>query len=947
MAHSKQSITTKILPVALSVATALSANQVFAVEVSNEQKEQEVEKIVVTGSLINRQMVYEGKAPIQTLDNEILTASGISQTSDALKNLTVNTGSTLAIEQSEAQGTSQFSLRGLGLGSSLTLINGRRGGVAPVTNGAGNFFFDINSLPVNMIERIDVMTDGASATYGSEAVAGVANIVTRQMDGFEVSGGYSTASNVSQNLGIAFGEEGEKGAFSVFATHYRQDHNFRTDFDWVVDRVTMPGGDIFSGRHTSGTGSPGSYTLAVLDPASGLYDEAPNGIQVPDANCEAAGGYLKGDTCRMSFADQRTIIPDEARTQVFATGNYEFDNGVNFFIELGYSVNKITDRVGAFVFDNGNLATGEGFHIPGDHPFNFWVEDPSTPGGLMYVDPSNPGWADGTLQAADLAATARPLGDEVNGDNAGKLEREFKNTRILTGLQFDITEDWAGTATYMHSDNTFTEIEPHNYIVPEFTRLVEEGLWNPFGTRLTNPDLVSPKNGATAGNSPDIQQLFDSYGVQRRQTKNTVAELLISGDLMEIDAGFVPLAMGIQYRNLEYDRTPDSLEAAQLGNRAAREFRVSGKQDVYAIFAETIVPVGDTGELQFAARYEDYGDGVDTFDPKIAGEFEITDWLNVRGSWGTSFQAPTLTQVAGEQTFGTLTDFEVRENGQSVCRQSSTENTNTVQKRVGSESLKPQHAQNLNLGFLLAPTENLDVSIDFWHYQYEDLIGVDANGQSLVNSTCYNADGSFREGQAPIESDRVQRNAAGWLVSTTSNFINIGEVEAQGIDLSATYRMDTDEIGRFVFDAKATLGTAFDADVDGDGVFEDRLGYRNSDLDAFAPQPKLRWTFTTSWNMDNHRANLAFRYIDSFKQDENPTQPMADVDSWLTLDAQYSYTFEQLIGSGSTNVMIGANNLTDQDPPALVGAGVIRPGYEGTIHDIRGRQVYVKFKHTF
>jgi len=947
MIYSQHKISSKLLPVALSVATALLASNVFAEEIKEEIKTQEVERIVVTGSLLNRKMVYEGRAPVQELDRDALVSSGITQTSDALKNLTVNSGSTLALEQSEAQGTSQFSLRGLGLGSSLTLINGRRGGVAPVTNGAGNFFFDINSLPVNMIERIDVLTDGASATYGSEAVAGVANIITRKIDGFEISGGYSQASNTAKDIGLAFGGEGERGQFSVFATHYKQDHNFRTDFDWIVDRITAPGGDVFAGRHTSGTGSPGSYTLAELDADSGLFNKVSNGIQVPDADCEAAGGLLKGDTCRMLFADQRTIIPDEERNQIFASANYMFDNNVNFFTEFGFSNNKITDRVGAFVFDNGNLAAGEGFHIPGDHPFNFWVEDQNVAGGLKYVDPSDPGWANGTLQGAELAATARPLGDEVNGENAGKLERVFRNTRILMGVEFDITENWSAVASYMYSDNLFTEIEPHNYILPIFTGLVEDGLWNPFGTRLSDPSLISPKDGTTAGNSEDIQSQFDGYGVQSRQTETTVAEVIVSGDLMEIDAGIIPLAFGVQYRDLSYDRTPDSLEAAQLGNRAAREFRVHGTQDVYALFAETLIPIGDIGEIQLAARYEDYGNGIDTFDPKISGFFELTDAISIRGSWGTSFQAPTLTQVAGEQTFGTLTDFEVQENGQSVCRQNSSENTNTVQKRIGSSDLKPQHAANYNLGLMFSPTDNLNFSVDYWNYVYEDLVGLDANGQSLVNSTCYNPDGSFREGLAAIPTERVQRNAAGWLVSTTSNFINIGEVEAAGFDLSATYNLDTNSAGTFVFDAKATIATKFDADVDGDGSFENRLGYRNSDLDAFAPQPKLRWTFVTNWRLDNHSANIAVRYIDKFKQDENPTDPIADVASWTTVDAQYSYMFNKLFGQGDTTFIVGTNNVFNEDPPALVGAGVIRPGYEGTAHDVRGRMVYVKFKHTF
>ncbi|WP_158658130.1 TonB-dependent receptor plug domain-containing protein [Agarilytica rhodophyticola] len=924
------------------------------------QSNSDVEEVIVTGSLISKPSVFDGRAPVQSLDAEALRSSGVTQTSDSLKNLTVNSGSTLAIEQSEAQGTSQFSLRGLGLGSSLTLINGRRAGVAPITNGAGNFFFDINSLPVTMIQRIDVLTDGASATYGSEAVAGVANIITRSgFEGFEITAGASDASNTSYDFGFALGSAGERGHFNVFGAYYKQDHNFRTDFDWVVERVTDPNGDgsPLDGRHISGTGSPGSYRRAVeVSPGSGIFERLDGATQVADADCEAAGGFLDGNTCRMLFADQRTIIPDEERFQIFAEANYQFTDQVEFFSEISFSVNEVTDRIGAFVFDNGNLAEGEGFLIPADHPFNFWTDDDND-GVLTYIDPSE--WDPNIHTAVALAATARPLGNEVNGAGAADLEREFRNTRILTGLNLELPGSWSATTSWMYANNQFTEVEPHNYIVDQFTALVASGRWNPFGTRLSNPGLVTPKFldasnpnfGATAANSADVQSLFDGFGVQSRETETSVVEFIASGDAFDFASQAVPVAVGVQYRNLEYTRTPDSLEAAQEGNRGAREFRVSGRQDVYAIFAEALLTFGDVAEVQLAARYEDYGSNIDTFDPKISAKLRINDQLSFRGSWGTSFQAPSLTQVAGEQTFGTLSDAR-DDNG--LCDQNANENNNTIQRRVGSDGLAPQNATNYNLGILFTPTDELQFGLDYWNYVYEDLIGLDSNAQTIVDLSCRNEDGTFRQGLPPRQISSLVRNSAGQPVSTTSNFINIGEVEAAGIDLNASYFLNTDNAGQLIFDLKATYITKFDADVDGDGIFEDRKGFRNSDLDAFAPQPELRWVASTTWNFGNSSANIALRFIDEFVQDQGTDlDPSFDplVDSWTTLDASYTYTFSQLVGDGDTTLSIGANNITDEDPPELsVDPGsneIIRPGYEGTIHDIRGRQVFIKVKHSF
>ena len=171
------------------------------------------EEVVVTGSHIKRSNL-EGSAPVQVLDKATISAAGAATVQDLVVDLPVNTGTIINDEQSSLAGTTQFNLRGLGLGSTLTLINGRRAGKSAVADGGGNFFFDINQLPLAMIDRIDVQTDGASAIYGSEAVAGVVNVVTRKgFEGFEVSANYENATNSAGSLNIAGGAWGDNGGF--------------------------------------------------------------------------------------------------------------------------------------------------------------------------------------------------------------------------------------------------------------------------------------------------------------------------------------------------------------------------------------------------------------------------------------------------------------------------------------------------------------------------------------------------------------------------------------------------------------------------------------------------------------------------------------------------------------------------------------------------------------
>jgi len=213
----------------------LSAVPAFA----QDDPDQYEDVIVVTGSLIrSRNKDFKTPSPVQTLDKSKFADTGAVRVQDLFKGITANSGSQLANSQNNLQGLSQFSLRGLGIGSTLTLINGRRAGLAPVTDSSGQLFTDSNQYPVNMIERIEVLTDGASSTYGSEAVAGVVNIYTRDnFEGFEITSEARTSIVDSLQVGAGFGADiGDgRGHIIAFANHFIQDGASRDEFDFIAD----------------------------------------------------------------------------------------------------------------------------------------------------------------------------------------------------------------------------------------------------------------------------------------------------------------------------------------------------------------------------------------------------------------------------------------------------------------------------------------------------------------------------------------------------------------------------------------------------------------------------------------------------------------------------------------------------------------------------------------
>ena len=926
---------------------------------TSEAVEPVLEEVVVVGSLIRRRVVYEGRAPVQTLDADLFESVGAAQPVDVLSSLTANTGSYLATQQNYLQGVAQFSLRGVGLSSTLTLINGRRAGFAPVSNDVGQSFFDINTLPVLLIERVEILRDGASATYGSQAVAGVANIVTRRgFSGLEITGGYRTASNRGYDLNLAAGLEGPRGYVSVYGAWLGQDENFRREFDWLIPRVVDPDGDgdIVEGSFDSGRGSPGSFRRAVANGDGSYAPYRVGGVdapRIPDPDCRAGGGYPSGSLCRMDFSDQRTMIAAEQRAQYYADAEYTLTGGLTVFSEIGYSLNEVTDRVGNMLLFRGNVEGTNEFFVPAEHPFNFWT-DPDNDGVLTYVDPSD--WTPGVHEAVPLGYFGRPLGAEAAGQNSGDELRDFENLRVMAGLEAELPGGWTGEGYFSHASSDLAVSSERHWIAAEFARAVAEGQWNPFGTRLVAPDLVTPKTvqedglapalaGRRAANDPGTRRAFESVRTESAASVQNVAEFVASGDLFEWRGQPVTLATGAQYRDLQYSYRPDPLNAAGEGPREIRDFAREADQRVWAVFAESLMYPGDRSELQLAVRHERYDQAGGSTDPKIAAQFYANDWLSLRGSWGTSFQAPSVFQAAGNTSSRTLTD-PFRFDGQGVGRCTvgpSGEILNrgdnfAVVTVLRGGGLKPQTARLANIGLLVQPRNNSAVSLDYWTLDYTSVIAQGRSFQAIVDDDCRD-DGRTSD-------PRIQRDSSGQLSVVTTDYENVGAVSSAGLDVNAYYDF-LSAAGDIRLSADATLLTRFDVDSAGRG-FTDQLGNRN-DTNGFAPTPELRLNLGLTWRHGPHAAALTVRHIDSYKNDEVASLPK--IAAWTTLDANYGYELTNLPGSGETTLFLGARNLTDKDPPPLptgrdgVHRHNLRPGYDGFVHDIKGRTLYIRFRY--
>lgn len=911
---------TKLNFTAYAAAVAVLATSMTTLNVTSAQAQtradEPVDLIVVTGSNLRRKKDYSSPSPVQTVGGEELANTGTVKMQDLFKGLTSNSGSQTSNRQNNLQGVSQFSLRGLGIGSTLTLLNGRRAGLSPVTDDTGQLFTDINQFPVNMIERIEVLTDGASANYGSEAVAGVVNIITRDdFEGLELTAETRDSTHSSNQIGLAMGSRFDRGDFQIFVNRYSQDGNFRGDIDFIKARDANNANDAdfnFGGVFNSGTGAPGKFNRNVVD-AEGEF----LGNTLADPDCVAAGGILRGSSCRYNFIDQRRIIAEEERLQIFSQIDFDVNDRVSFFGEMSFSQNEIRDGIGGAVLRR--TTTNGGFLVPADHPFNFFVADGTN--NISYVNPSV--WDDNTHTAVPVVYQGRVFGKAFDGDNADDIVTTFQNLRFLSGLDIDLNENWILSTSFQSADNSYTRQQPRDFDTDNFQTSLTEGKWNPFGTAIVSPDLVSPKSGGgaeTAGNTNADLLSFSTTINEVGSVEQDVFELILSGETdIQLDGGNVAVAVGYQKRDVTIEYTPDGRRQSGDNGRNEREGIItSSKQTADAYFAEALLPVSDRLEAQIAARFEDYGDkGGDTFDPKISLRYDVSDAWTTRASYGTSYQAPSIRQVSGAVGSAGVTD-PINPNDGTF---------NVTVFTSGSPNLEPQSATNYNIG-LVGRLNALDISFDYFNYEYEDLILPGGSAQSIVTAAPNGA--------------AVQRDESGQLNAVFTGFENRGDATMSGIDVNAVYDAEWFTNGDLSFNANLTLITEFTstefAGLDGNGELK---GSRNNG-NAFGSTPDMKVNLGATWVKDNHTTNVTVRHIGSYEDDQaDADSSYRDIDAQTTVDLRYTYALDML--DGETEIFFGAVNLLDEDTPELDS----RPLFDTEVHDPRGRQLYAGVKQSF
>ena len=911
-------------------------------------------EIVVTGSLI-RGTPEDAAQPVDTFRAEDLEIGGVSSPLEFIKDLPQVGGVLGDTNQFSSaaqgrQGLGSINLRGLGPQRTLVLFNGRRTLTAPgaVTGGFG----DTNTIPLFALDRIEILKDGAAATYGSDAIAGVANFVSkRNFNGVEIRGDYDSIRGSDGNWTASVLAGADFGALNLMAGVGWQHRS-------ELSTLERPYGSLPYDVNPSGWSALATPGTFVVVGAGGTVPIGPGTFLEPDVGCNDLGGVADGVLCRFSFMPFNNLVEEEDRYQGYIQADIALSDTLSFHMEGTYAQTDIEA--------GGTSPAFPPLQGPGG----------ATLGGGFSVSPNNPGVAPFVAQNG-LTGTPgfigvflwRPFGwlgnplDEDKG--AGRNSQRTRAYRVSGGFEKELSDSVTAQfdLTYMNYDRR--DASPG--IVGSRLQAALNGLGGPNCTGTTpgangclwlnpfanagpgNPalGLTNPFYVPGAENSQDLVRWLQVPNGTNQKEQTFVADLIVSGEMgLDLGAGPIGWAIGAQYRKVDLSITPlsqlDNLDVnpcVTLGDQSclggpldsAGSFIFLGgsrpqnlEQSVKALFAEVLVPVTDRLELSAAARFEDYGGSIgSTFNPKGAIRWEATDWLVLRGTIGSTFRAPVPTQVSTNA----VTSL--------VGLTAANGNFKAVDIAGNPVDLGPETALTYNLGAVV-DIRGLNFSVDYWSFDFKGEI-TPTDAQAIANNVV-STPGGLADCSNPFASLIVFDGAAcvqGTTLGTNisrirTQWVNGPDTKTTGLDFQVSYTTDlgaatltiggnashilTYKVGDFTLNGNP-LRAGFDA-----------VGLANLDRQPGTIAP-WRANGYVNVNVAGFNARYGVQYIDGVTDERCPALPAPcattsfgdtnygrEIPSFTQHDAHFAYDLP--ISAFETQLQFSIENFTNAEAPA-------------------------------
>jgi iron complex outermembrane recepter protein len=872
-----------------------------------QQSQQKLERVEITGSNIKR-IDTETVAPVQVITREQIERSGQVTIADVLRNIPSNSGGSFgeSFSNSFAPGAAGISLRGLGQKTTLVLLNGRRVAGYGFAQNLQDTFVDLNSIPASAVERVEVLKDGASAVYGSDAIAGVVNIILRRdFKGMEAAAGYGYAAgkpDVRANLTAGFGDLGAD-RFNVFGVldFYKRDELLLSDTDFGAsrDKRGEAGGRNFQSLTAGGTWRQLSATGALTNNFTAI-SECPNPITGPQAVEQgllvpgSAQALATNTFCPKDINSQVSFLPGTQRIGFIGRGAFDLSANLSAYAEAGFQRNE-TEQTFTPPFFAGT--TGLQPTVAGLRPFTYNAN--FAPGAAGNPFTSNARFI-GNLQdfgTRDIDITS----DTVRGLIG--LKGAFGATDFDTALGF--------------SKN---KIDQSN-----INRISLSGTSAVLGIPTT-PQPPIPLSTAPTINLDRPSLTSEAVRNQMRITfpreadsQLTFLDAKLSREFesLTLPGGPVAIAAGIDLRNekLKDDPDPRAVAGDILGQGITA---TNAKRTSKSAYTEVRLLPAKSLELQLAARHDRYSDYGTTTTPKVGLKWTPNSFMAIRANWGKGFRAPTLPEITPSVAtfFIQVNDPVTGQNGVQVSG-----------VFAGNPNLRPETSISKTLGVVLEPDKNFNVSIDLYDIQWNNIVAADSF-QGLVNA-----------GDPRVIRDPSTNN----IVTILNNYRNLTSTTTHGVDIDGRLTVPT-ELGKLQLGTQLSYIDSFKED----GVeFAGTNGGTNT-------IPRWRGSASIGWDSGAWDATFTANYIHGYQQQllaasffapQDPRFQTGVYPDKIRSHSEYDITARYRVTPNLT-LTGSVLNMLNTKPP-------YDPGFSATLlydfsqYDVRGREYRVAVRYKF
>ncbi|HEY0504109.1 MAG TPA: TonB-dependent receptor [Lysobacter sp.] len=903
-----------------------------------------LDKIEVTGSRIKRADV-ETSQPIFTLSRAEIQKQGLTSVADVLQRVAANGAALNSTFNNGGDGSSGISLRNLGQARTLVLVNGRRW----TQDLSGTV--DLNTIPAAMVERVEVLKDGASTIYGSDAIAGVVNLITRKnFEGAEAGaylGQYQQGDGNREAYDFTIGTGNDRGNVMIGASYVKEDAVM------AGDRAISAGGPPFFGGQ-SGTGFPGSF----VDPANNKRYVL-NAQGQPVRYVSAVHGY--------NTAPDNYLLTPQERTALFAQAHYDITDGVSFTTEMLYN-ERISEQLLAAMPVTGMTLSAD-----------------------SYYNPTNPDGAYGNMlggAARNLIGVNRRF-QETGGRS---FNQNVKNWHFYGGLEgsFELGEhgfDWDAGYRYDRTDENdltyglFNVAAIRNAYGPSFRDTDGVAKCGSPGDVLVGCVPMNPLAGV-GGLSPEALDYtgFTAHDSSRVTSKSYYAN--ISGDIAQLPAGALAFATGYEHRAEGGQFDPDAFIAAGLSTGNGTK-PTAGGYSLDEYYLELAVPVladlpgAKLLDFSVATRYSDYSNFGNTLNSKFGFRWKPIDDLLLRGNWSEGFRAPTINNLfAGDSdSFESYIDpcsshSDMRGNPQVAARcnaegvpvafeqpgDGSSRQTVEPFTWASNKSLKPETSTTRTLGFVYNPSwlEGFDISLDWWKVEIENAIS--RPEAQFILDKCY----AGTAGEQAIYCGLYSRDPAypgdpNIITHLKMPLLNLASYDVEGWDMTVHYKLPETSFGKFSVTWDSTYTSNWSTKATADSEEEQRQGlYLSRD-----PYWRIKSNLYLDWTYGDFGATWGMRYksgldeVCPFGADDEEIAYCSDPNRrTATGPAPRNYlgavTYHDIQVRYNTpwnaTVSVGANNVFDKEPPLALTApyNQFDPQY-----DLPGAFYYLQYRQRF